>query len=148
MSDSGSMNLDLGVNLGVTLDGAGLQELSNTIKEISKGKDLQRYWKDVESATDSAAKAIQRYNKNVNSKGLAENLLKQINALKALTKKENLSELFPNMELNLDELVESAKKIVPQISSQFSIDSFSQAFKTFDLLKEKSIDLSEAFRML
>lgn len=148
MSDSGSMNLDLGVNLGVTLDGAGLQELSNTIKEISKGKDLQRYWKDVESATDSAAKAIERYNKNVNSKGLAENLLKQINALKALTKKENLSELFPNMELNLDELVESAKKIVPQISSQFSVDSFSQAFKTFDLLKEKSIDLSEAFRML
>lgn len=148
MSDSGSMNLDLGVNLGVTLDGAGLQELSNTIKEISKGKDLQRYWKDVESATDSAAKAIERYNKNVNSKGLAENLLKQINALKALTKKENLSELFPNMELNLDELVESAKKIVPQINSQFSVDSFSQAFKTFDLLKEKSIDLTEAFRKL
>ena len=148
MSDSGSMNLDLGVNLGVTLDGAGLQELSNTIKEISKGKDLQKYWKDVESATDSAAKAIERYSKNVNSKGLAENLLKQINALKALTKKENLSELFPNMELNLDELVESAKKIVPQISSQFSVDSFSQAFKTFDLLKEKSIDLTEAFRKL
>ena len=148
MSDSGSMNLDLGVNLGVTLNGAGLQELSNTIKEISKGKDLQRYWKDVESATDSAAKAIERYNKNVNSKGLAENLLKQINALKALTKKENLSELFPNMELNLDELVESAKKIVPQINSQFSVDSFSQAFKTFDLLKEKSIDLTEAFRKL
>lgn len=148
MSDSGSMNLDLGVNLGVTLDGAGLQELSNTIKEISKGKDLQRYWKDVESATDSAAKAIERYNKNVNSKGLAENLLKQINALKALTKKENLSDLFPNMELNLDELVESAKKIVPQINSQFSVNSFSQAFKTFDLLKEKSIDLTEAFRKL
>ena len=32
MSDSGSMNLDLGVNLGVTLDGAGLQDLSNTSK--------------------------------------------------------------------------------------------------------------------
>lgn len=148
MSDSGSMNLDLGVNLGVTLDGAGLQELSNTIKEISKGKDLQRYWKDVESATDSASNAIKRYSKNINSKNLAENLLKQINALKALTKKENLSELFPNMELNLDELVESAKKIVPQINSQFSVDSFSQAFKTFDLLKEKSIDLTETFRKL
>ena len=72
MSDSGSMNLDLGVNLGVTLDGAGLQELSNTIKEISKGKDLQRYWKDVESATDSASNAIKRYSKNINSKKIQD----------------------------------------------------------------------------
>lgn len=148
MADAGSFNADLGINMQFNIDGAGLAEITKTIKEISKGKDLQRYWKDVESATDSASKAIERYSKNVNSKGLAENLLKQINALKAITKNENLSELFPNIELNLDELVESAKKIVPKINSEFSVDSFSQAFKTFDLLKEKALDLREVFNML
>lgn len=148
MADAGSFNADLGINMQFNIDGAGLAEMTKTIKEISKGKDLQRYWKDVESATDSASKAIERYSKNVNSKGLAENLLKQINALKAITKNENLSELFPNIELNIDELVESAKKIVPKINSEFSVDSFSQAFKTFDLLKEKALDLREVFNML
>ena len=148
MADAGSFNADIGINMQFNIDGAGLTEITKTIKEISKGKDLQRYWKDVESATDSASKAIERYSKNVNSKGLAENLLKQINALKAITKNENLSELFPNIELNLDELVESAKKLVPKINSEFSVDSFSQAFKTFDLLKEKALDLREVFNML
>ena len=76
MADAGSFNADLGINMQFNIDGAGLTEITKTIKEISKGKDLQRYWKDVESATDSASKAIERYSKNVNSKSLAENLLK------------------------------------------------------------------------
>ena len=105
MADAGSFNADLGVNLQFNVDGAGLVEMSKTIKEISKGKDLQHYWKDVETATDNAGKAIQRYSRNVNSQGLAESFLKQINALKAITQKENLSELFPNMDINFDRSV-------------------------------------------
>ena len=130
------------------IDGAGLVEMTKTIKEISKGKDLQRYWKDVESATDSASKAIERYNKNTQSKGLAENFLKQINALKAITNKENMADIFPNMDINFDELIESAKKLAPKINAEFSSSNFSQAFKTFDLLKDKGIELGEVFSKL
>lgn len=148
MADAGSFNADLGINMQFNIDSAGLVEMTKTIKEISKGKDLQNYWKDVESATDNAASAIKKYSKNVNEKGLAENFLKQINALKALTKKENLSEIFPNMDINFDELINSAKKLAPKINSEFSSNKFEQAFKTFDLLKEKGIDLGEAFREL
>lgn len=148
MKDAGSFDADLAVNMQFTVDSAGLVEMAKTVKEISKGKDLQNYWKDVESATDNAASAIKKYSKNINEKGLAENFLKQINALKALTKKENLSEIFPNMDINFDELINSAKKLAPKINSEFSSNKFEQAFKTFDLLKEKGIDLGEAFREL
>lgn len=148
MADSGSFNADLGINMQFNIDGAGLVEMTKTIKEISKGKDLQRYWKDVEAATDSATKAIERYNKNTQSKGLAENFLKQINALKAITNKENMADIFPNMDINFDELIESAKKLAPKINAEFSSSNFSQAFKTFDLLKDKGIELSEVFSKL
>lgn len=148
MADAGSFNADLGINMQFNIDGAGLVEMTKTIKEISKGKDLQRYWKDVESATDSAAKAIGRYSKNTQSKGLAENFLKQINALKAITNKENISDIFPKIDVNFDELIKSAKKIAPEINSEFSTSTFSQAFKTFDLLKNKGIELGEVFRKL
>jgi TP901 family phage tail tape measure protein len=148
MKDAGSFDADLAVNMQFTVDSAGLVEMAKTVKEISKGKDLQNYWKDVESATDNAASAIKKYSKNINEKGLAENFLKQINALKALTKKENLSEIFPNMDVNFDELINSAKRLAPKINSEFSSNKFEQAFKTFDLLKEKGIDLGEAFREL
>lgn len=148
MKDAGSFDADLAVNMQFTVDSAGLVEMAKTVKEISKGKDLQNYWKDVESATDNAASAIKKYSKNINEKGLAENFLKQINALKALTKKENLSEIFPNMDVNFDELINSAKRLAPKINSEFSSSKFEQAFKTFDLLKEKGIDLGEAFREL
>lgn len=148
MADSGSFNADLGINMQFNIDGAGLVEMTKTIKEISKGKDLQRYWKDVEAATDSAAKAIERYNKNTQSKGLAENFLKQINALKAITNKENMADIFPNMDINFDELIESAKKLAPKINAEFSSSNFRQAFKTFDLLKDKGIELGEVFSKL
>ena len=148
MADAGSFNADLGINMQFNIDSAGLTEVTKTIKEISKGKDLQRYWKDIETATNNASKAMDRYSRNVDSKGLAENFIKQINALKALTKNENLSELFPNSELNIDGLLESAKKIVPKINAEFSVANFSQAFNTFDLLKEKALDLKEVFSML
>lgn len=148
MADSGSFNADLGINMQFNIDSAGLVEMTRTIKEISKGKDLQRYWKDIETATDNAAKAIERYNKNTRSKELAENFLKQINALKAITSKENLSDIFPSMDINFDELVGSAKKLAPKINAEFSSSNFSQAFKTFDLLKDKGIELGEVFSKL
>ncbi len=148
MADSGSFNAEAELTLQVSLDNTGLVELTKTIKEISKGKDLQRYWKDIETATDNAVKAMKRYSRNTESEKLAGNLIKEINALKALTGKENLSELFPNIDLNFEELIISAKKIVPKINSEFSVENFSQAFNTFELLKSKGIDLENVFAEL
>lgn len=148
MADSGSFNADLGINMQFNIDGAGLTEMTKTIKEISKGKDLQRYWKDVESATNNAVAAIKEYKRDINSQDLATDFLKQINALKAITKKENLSEIFPDMKIDFNQLVESAKKVAPLINSEFSSSKFEQAFNTFDLLKEKGIELEEVFKQL
>ena len=82
MADSGSFNADLGINMQFNIDGAGLTEMTKTIKEISKGKDLQRYWKDVESATNDAVAAIKEYKRDINYQDLATDFLKQINALR------------------------------------------------------------------
>lgn len=148
MADAGSFNADLGLNLNLSLDNAGVAKVTNTLKEIAKGKDLQRYWKDVETATDNATKAMERYSRNTSSSKLAERFLKEINALKAISGNENLSKLFPKIDLNIDGLIESAKKIAPTINSEFSISNFSSAFKTFDLLKEQGLDLTDVFRKL
>ena len=148
MANEGRFEADLGLNLNLSLDNAGVAKVTNTLKEIAKGKDLQRYWKDVETATDNATKAMERYSRNTSSSKLAERFLKEINALKAISGNENLSKLFPKIDLNIDELIESAKKIAPTINSEFSISNFSSAFKTFDLLKEQGLDLTDVFRKL
>lgn len=148
MADAGSFNADLGINMQFNVDGAGLVEMSKTIKEISKGKDLQKYWKDVESATNSAAKIAKRYKNNIDSETFAQEFLKQINALKALTNDENLSNIFPNVDIDFDSLITAAKEVVPKINSEFSVDKFAQAFKTFDLLKDRGIELKDAFDKL
>ena len=148
MADAGVFNADLGINMQFNIDGAGLVEMTKTIKEIAQGKDLEKYWTDVETATDKAVKAAQRYNKNLDSDRLAGSFLKQINALKALTGKEDVSDLFSGIGIDINSLVQSAKDVVPKINSEFSPDKFSQAFKTFDMLKDKGIELGRVFEKL
>ena len=148
MADAGVFNADLGINMQFNIDGAGLVEMTKTIKEIAQGKDLEKYWTDVETATDKAVKAAQRYNKNLDSDRLAGSFLKQINALKALTGKEDVSDLFSGIGIDVNSLVQSAKDVVPKINSEFSPDKFSQAFKTFDMLKDKGIELGRVFEKL
>lgn len=148
MADAGVFNADLGINMQFNIDGAGLVEMTKTIKEIAQGKDLEKYWTDVETATDKAVKAAQRYNKNLDSDRLAGSFLKQINALKALTGKEDVSDLFSGIGIDVNSLLQSAKDVVPKINSEFSPDKFSQAFKTFDMLKDKGIELGRVFEKL
>ena len=148
MSDAEVFNADLGINMQFNIDGAGLVEMAKTIKEIAQGKDLEKYWTDVETATDKAVKAAQRYNKNLDSDRLAGNFLKQLNALKALTGKEDVSDLFSGIGIDVNSLLQSAKDVVPKINSEFSPDKFSQAFKTFDMLKDKGIELGRVFEKL
>ena len=146
MANEGKFNADLDMGLNITVDSSALTDLTKTIKEIAKGKDLQRYWSDVESATERATKAAKRYSDRQNSKGAASNFLKDFNALKAMVGGKNISELFPGLDVN--ELLKNAKQIAPEINSAFSVNTFSQAFKTFDVLKEKGYDLEEVFSKL
>lgn len=146
MANEGKFNADLDMGFNITVDSSALTDLTKTIKEIAKGKDLQRYWSDVESATERAIKAAKRYSDRQNSKGAASNFLKDFNALKAMVGGKNISELFP--ELDVNELLKNAKQIAPEINSAFSVNTFSQAFKTFNVLKEKGYDLEEVFSKL
>jgi hypothetical protein len=148
MSDAGSFNAETNLSLNIDFSNTGLKDIKDTLKEIAKGKDLQRYWKDVESATNDAASAIKKYSKNVGSKNLAGDFLKQINAIRALTKKENLSEIFPNMDVDFQDLITTAKAVAPEVSSAFSKDVFEQAFRSFQLLKDESIELFDVFNQL
>lgn len=148
-ADVGSFEPQANIGLNITVDNKEIYNFANTLKEIAKGKDLQRYWKDVESSVDNATKAIERFNKRKNSSGsssAASELIKQINSLKAMTNNKDLSKLFPSV--NLDELLNAAKKIAPEINKEFSVENFSNAFKTFNALKEKGIELNQVFSSL
>lgn len=148
-ADVGSFEPQANIGLNITVENKEIYNFANTLKEIAKGKDLQRYWKDVESSVDNATKAIERFNKRKNSSGssnAASELIKQINSLKAMTNNKDLSKLFPSV--NLDELLNAAKKITPEINKEFSVENFSNAFKTFNALKEKGIELNQVFSSL
>lgn len=148
-ADVGSFEPQANIGLNITVENKEIYNFANTLKEIAKGKDLQRYWKDVESSVDNATKAIERFNKRKNSSGssnTASELIKQINSLKAMTNNKDLSKLFPSV--NLDELLNAAKKITPEINKEFSVENFSNAFKTFNALKEKGIELNQVFSSL
>ena len=148
MSDAGSFNGEANLSLNLNFSNTGLKDIKDTLKEIAKGKDLQHYWKDVESATDDATRAIKKYSKNVESKNLASDFLKQINAIRALTKKENLSEIFPNIDVDFEDLVIKARAIAPQVASAFSKDVFEQAFRSFQILKDEGVELFDVFDKL
>ena len=148
MSNAGSFNGEANLSLNLNFSNTGLKDIKDTLKEIAKGKDLQHYWKDVESATDDAARAIEKYSENVESKNLASDFLKQINAIRALTKKENLSEIFPNIDVDFEDLVIKARAIAPRVASAFSKDVFEQAFRSFQILKDEGVELFDVFDKL
>ena len=45
--NAGQFNADGDMNISVNLDTTALADLSKTLKDISKGKDLQNYWGNV-----------------------------------------------------------------------------------------------------
>lgn len=144
--NAGQFNSDGDMNISVNLDTTALADLSKTLKDISKGKDLQNYWGNVESAIERTNNALKKFKRDTDSIDYAENLIKNVNALKALTNQTDLSGMFS--DINFDDLLDSAKRIAPQIASQFSVGNFAEAFKTFDLLKAKGIELQDVLQKL
>lgn len=146
-ANAGSFNADTNLDLHINVDDGQLVELVKTLKTLSQGNDLKQYWKNVDAAIQSAQRSALQYKKNINSTFNAKDFVKNYNALKAITQKDTISDLFPDID-NIDTLFESAKKLVPDIASQFSSKTFSQVFQTLESLESKGLELDDVFKKL
>ena len=146
-ADVGQFDASVLVNIGV--DSSDLVNVANTLKEIAKGKDLQKYFKDSETAIKNTTKAMETFNKRKNGSGAssaASDLIKQFNSLKAIVGKDDLSNIFPT--INVNELMDSAKRLASGINEEFSVKNFSNAFKTFEAFEKQGLELNEVFSSL
>ena len=143
-ADAGSIKLkDSAIVLNV--DTKNLTELQKTLNNIAKGSDLQTYWQNAETAIQNATKALKKFQQNESDIN-ASNLIKQINALKAMFEGQDIKSFVP--DFNVDDLLSKAKQIQPKINDLFSEKNFKQAFTTFKTLEDAGINLMDVFSSL
>ena len=129
----------------LNVDTKNLTELQKTLNNIAKGSDLQAYWQNAETAIQNATKALKKFQQNESDIN-ASNLIKQINALKAMFEGQDIKSFVP--DFNVDDLLSKAKQIQPKINDLFSEKNFKQAFTTFKTLEDAGINLMDVFSSL
>lgn len=148
-SDAGTIDLsNLSASINIKVDNAEFINFAKTLKEVAKGNDITEYWNSVEDATKKAIKALNKYKNDTENEEYATNLIKSVNALKALTNQsdEGLSNLLKDS--NIEDFLASAKKIAPTIQEAFSVENLRSAFSSLEQLKKKGIDVISVLRDL
>ena len=130
---------------------ARVQELDTLINNIvdnlsktSNGKNLSKYWKTQDELVKDVVKSYKEFNKVSNDIN-ATNLLKVVNALKAMHGVD-ISDILPDFD-DIEKSIKTAtKQIGSSLDSAFSINSFKDAFTSFETLKEYGLDLENFFQ--
>lgn len=120
-----------------------LKSLSDTLGKISRGKNLQKYWKEQESLINDAIEAYKKFGR-VSSQDNASELLKITNALKAMGNTD-ISTLSPELK-NINDALSQAKTIAGSLDDAFSVSSFKGAFDSFETLRAYGLEMEEMFR--
>ena len=120
-----------------------LKSFASTLENIASNKNLQKYWKDQKQLIDDVTDAYSNFTKNT-SKNNALELMKTTNALRALSDVD-ISSLIPDFK-NFSQALENAKKVAGSLDSAFSVNSFKDAFSSFETLRAYVIDLENFFK--
>ena len=120
-----------------------LKSFASTLENISSNKNLQKYWKDQKQLIEDVSSAYGNFTKTA-SKNNALELMKTTNALKALSDVD-ISSIIPDFK-SFSQALESAKNIAGSLDSAFSVNSFKDAFSSFETLRAYGVDLQELFK--
>lgn len=119
-----------------------LKSFANTLDKVSKGRNLQKYWKDQQSLIKDTVTAYKNFNRVANQDNASE-LLKVTNALKAMGNTD-ISSLSSELR-NIVPSIQQAEKLAGTLVDSFSISSFKEAFASFDALRAYGVDMEKLF---
>ena len=122
----------------ITIDGKEkVEDLANTLDRISKGDDLHKYWKDEKALIDDVNASLKLFRQSESSID-ATNLVKAVNALKALTMDGDIKGFFKDFD-GLNATLKEAQSRIGKNASFYSEDVFRKAFDSFKLFQEKGL---------
>lgn len=122
----------------ITIDGKEkVEDLANTLDRISKGDDLHKYWKDEKALIDDVNASLKLFRQSESSLD-ATNLVKAVNALKALTVDGDIKGFFKDFE-GLNATFKEAQSQIGKNASFYSEDVFRKTFDSLKLFKEKGL---------
>ena len=143
-----SMN-DINTHVKFTIEDKGtLKELSRTLNTLANNKEINKYWKEQEDLIKDVTKAYEKFSQNTSDTDNAKELLKLVNALKAVTgENTKLSQLFENFD-DLSNYITQAEQAVESLDEAFSVPNLKEAFKSFKILRANGLELENLFERL
>ena len=119
-----------------------LKAFASTLDKLSRGKGLQKYWKDQQSLISDTIEAYNKFKRSANEDTSSE-LLKTTNALKAMGNTD-ISSIAPELK-DIESALGRAKTLVGSLDGDFSIASFKEIFESFEALQAYGLDVKEMF---
>lgn len=120
-----------------------LIKLADTLDKISKGRGLQKYWKDQQTLINDTIKAYNNFNKSASQVDATE-LIKTTNALKAMSGAD-ISTLIPDFD-KFTSTLSKAEGIAGHLTDAFTEKAFRDAFSSFETLKAYGLDSENFFK--
>lgn len=135
----GGYTADLTMNVNV--DGKEkLKSLQDGITAIVSDRRFQDYWKTQEELIEQVGKAFERFQSDSRSHSYAEDLVKNVNALKAVSG-QDLSGLFDNAQ-QIQSAFNKASEAIGATADAFSYEKFRDVFGVFEEWQKSGKDVA------
>lgn len=128
--------------VNITISGEGkLRDVADTLNRMSKGRNLQDFWKSEQLLLIDLEKALEAY-LIMKTEQNAERFLKVVNAYKALSNPN-----FGLLDQRYEEIILDAKKQIryPESLDSYSVMCFKKAFSSFEMLQAYGTDMERLF---
>ena len=122
-------------------------KVSNALNKASSGNDLTKYIKSQENMVKSINRTYRQYSiqsDTIKKNQLAEELYKQVNALRAVTDSVDLSNLVGNFE----EVKKAISSVGSYVKSEFSVSAFKEINETIEVLEQAGLKIKNVFSTL
>lgn len=119
-----------------------LRSFADTLDKMSKGRNLQKYWKEQETLIKDVVSAYEKFGRVANEDTASE-LLKTANALKAMGNAD-ISSLSPALS-NVSSALQKAESVAGHLVDSFSVNAFKDAFNAFETLQAYGVDIQKLF---
>ena len=122
-------------------------KVSNALNKASSGNDLTKYIKSQEDMVKSINRTYRQYSiqsDTIKKNQLAEELYKQVNALRAVADNVDLSNLVGNFE----EVKKVISSVGSYVKSEFSVSAFKEINETIEVLEQAGLKIKNVFSTL
>lgn len=126
---------------------SSFSKVSNALNKASNGNDLTKYIKSQEDMVNSINRTYRQYSMQsdtIKKNHLAEELYKQVNALRAVTDNVDLSNLIGNFE----EVKKAISSVGSYVKSEFSVSAFKEIKETIEVLEQAGLKIKNVFSTL